>query len=103
MFVLDNKREIILRPNSVKQIDAWIDWFLIQGSVNIDTHAFGVFCIFCRGLNHLNGFGLFVFYPIGVGLNPHLWGSIVGNSQSFQRFIHHIISGLMDKIVPKNL
>jgi hypothetical protein len=27
-------------------------------------------------------------YPIGVGLNPHLWGSIVDNSQSFQRFIH---------------
>ena len=28
MFLLDNKREIILRPNSVKQMDAWVDWFL---------------------------------------------------------------------------
>jgi len=32
MFLLDNKREIILRPNSVKQMDAWVDWFLIQGN-----------------------------------------------------------------------
>lgn len=28
MFLLDNKREIVLRPNSVKQMDAWVDWFL---------------------------------------------------------------------------
>jgi thiol-disulfide isomerase/thioredoxin len=28
MFLLDNKREIILRPNSVKQVDTWVDWFL---------------------------------------------------------------------------
>lgn len=28
MFLLDNKREIILRPNSVKQLDAWVDWYL---------------------------------------------------------------------------
>jgi thiol-disulfide isomerase/thioredoxin len=28
MFLLDNKREISLRPNSVKQMDAWVDWFL---------------------------------------------------------------------------
>jgi thiol-disulfide isomerase/thioredoxin len=28
MFLLDNKREIILRPNSVKQMDAWVDWYL---------------------------------------------------------------------------
>ena len=27
-FILDKKREIILRPNSVKQIDAWVKWFL---------------------------------------------------------------------------
>jgi thiol-disulfide isomerase/thioredoxin len=32
MFLLDNKREIVLRPNSVKQMDAWVDWFLIQGN-----------------------------------------------------------------------
>lgn len=28
IFLLDNKREIILRPNSVKQMDAWVDWYL---------------------------------------------------------------------------
>jgi thiol-disulfide isomerase/thioredoxin len=32
MFLLDNKREILLRPNSVKQMDTWVDWFLIQGN-----------------------------------------------------------------------
>jgi hypothetical protein len=32
MFLLDNKREILLRPYSVKQMDAWVDWFLIQGN-----------------------------------------------------------------------
>jgi thiol-disulfide isomerase/thioredoxin len=28
MFLLDDKREIILRPNSSKQIDVWVDWNL---------------------------------------------------------------------------
>lgn len=28
MFLLDAKREILLRPNSVQQMDAWVDWFL---------------------------------------------------------------------------
>ena len=28
MFLLDNKRKILLRPNSVSQMDAWVDWFL---------------------------------------------------------------------------
>ncbi len=32
MFLLDSSREIFLRPNSVKQIQAWIDWFLVQGN-----------------------------------------------------------------------
>lgn len=32
MFLLDNKREIILRPNSVNQMDAWVDWYLVQGN-----------------------------------------------------------------------
>ena len=32
MFLLDSKREILLRPNSVKQMDAWVDWYLIQGN-----------------------------------------------------------------------
>lgn len=32
IFLLDNKREIILRPNSAKQLDSWIDWYLVQGN-----------------------------------------------------------------------
>jgi thiol-disulfide isomerase/thioredoxin len=32
MFLLDNKREIILRPNSVNQMNSWVDWYLIQGN-----------------------------------------------------------------------
>lgn len=32
MFLLNNKREILLRPNSVKQMDAWVDWVLVQGN-----------------------------------------------------------------------
>jgi len=32
MYLLDSKREIILRPNSVKQMDSWVDWYLIQGN-----------------------------------------------------------------------
>ncbi|MFN9884014.1 MAG: TlpA family protein disulfide reductase [Bacteroidota bacterium] len=31
-FLLNNKREILLRPNSISQVDAWVDWFLIQGN-----------------------------------------------------------------------
>jgi peroxiredoxin len=32
MFLLNSKREILLRPHSIKQMDAWVDWFLIQGN-----------------------------------------------------------------------
>lgn len=32
MYLLDKDRKIILRPNSVKQMDAWVDWFLVQGN-----------------------------------------------------------------------
>ncbi len=32
MYLLDNKREILLKPNSVKQMDAWVDWYLVQGN-----------------------------------------------------------------------
>jgi len=32
MYLLDNKREIILRLKSVKQMDSWVDWYLIQGN-----------------------------------------------------------------------
>jgi thiol-disulfide isomerase/thioredoxin len=33
MYLLDAKREILLRPNSVKQVDAWVDWYLVQGNM----------------------------------------------------------------------
>lgn len=32
MYLLDSKREILLRPNSAKQLDAWVDWVLVQGN-----------------------------------------------------------------------
>jgi thiol-disulfide isomerase/thioredoxin len=32
MYLLDDSRKIILRPNSVKQMEAWVDWYLVQGS-----------------------------------------------------------------------
>lgn len=32
MFLLNDKREILLRPNSVKQMDAWVDWVLTKGN-----------------------------------------------------------------------
>jgi thiol-disulfide isomerase/thioredoxin len=31
MFLLDHKREIILRPNSAEQMDAWVNWNLEAG------------------------------------------------------------------------
>lgn len=31
LYLLNNKREILLRPNSVSQLDSWVDWYLIQG------------------------------------------------------------------------
>jgi hypothetical protein len=31
MYLLNEKREILLRPNSVAQMDSWVDWFLVQG------------------------------------------------------------------------
>ena len=32
MYLLDKKREILLRPNSVNQMDSWVDWYLIEGN-----------------------------------------------------------------------
>lgn len=32
LYLLDNKREILLRPNSVSQLDSWVDWYLVQGN-----------------------------------------------------------------------
>jgi thiol-disulfide isomerase/thioredoxin len=31
-YLLDSKREILLRPNSVNQMDAWVDWYLGSGN-----------------------------------------------------------------------
>jgi thiol-disulfide isomerase/thioredoxin len=31
-FLLDSNRKILLRPNSVNQVDAWVDWVLVQGN-----------------------------------------------------------------------
>lgn len=33
IYLLDNKREILLRPGSVQQMDAWVNWFLIEGNM----------------------------------------------------------------------
>lgn len=32
IYLLDDQRKILLRPNSVKQLDSWIDWYLVQGN-----------------------------------------------------------------------
>ena len=30
--LLNDKQEILLRPNSTSQLDSWVDWYLIQGN-----------------------------------------------------------------------
>ncbi len=32
MYLLDQNQKIILRPNSIKQMEAWVDWFLVKGN-----------------------------------------------------------------------
>lgn len=32
MYLLNNERKILLRPNSVSQLDSWVDWYLVQGN-----------------------------------------------------------------------
>src|SRR5690606_5524770 len=32
IYLLDNEREIVLRPNAVNQLDAWVDWYLVRGN-----------------------------------------------------------------------
>ena len=32
MFLLDAERKILLRPNSVNQMNAWFDWYLVKGN-----------------------------------------------------------------------
>lgn len=32
IFLLDKNRKIILRPNDAKQLDSWIDFYLIKGN-----------------------------------------------------------------------
>ena len=31
-YLLNSKREILLRPSSVSQLDSWVDWYLVQGN-----------------------------------------------------------------------
>lgn len=31
MYLLNSRQEILLRPNSAKHMDAWVDWHLVQG------------------------------------------------------------------------
>ncbi len=32
LYLLDSTREILLRPNSASHMDAWVDWYLVQGN-----------------------------------------------------------------------
>jgi thiol-disulfide isomerase/thioredoxin len=32
IYLLNENREILLRPNSASQLDSWIDWYLMQGN-----------------------------------------------------------------------
>lgn len=32
MYLLDKDRRILLRPSSVRQVDAWVEWYLIKGN-----------------------------------------------------------------------
>jgi len=32
LYLLNNNREILLQPNSVSQLDSWVDWYLVQGN-----------------------------------------------------------------------
>ncbi|MDA3928054.1 MAG: TlpA disulfide reductase family protein [Prolixibacteraceae bacterium] len=32
MYLLGEKQEILLRPNSAAQMDSWVDWFLVKGN-----------------------------------------------------------------------
>jgi len=32
MYLLDDEWEIVLRPNSVAQMDSWVNWYLVQGN-----------------------------------------------------------------------
>lgn len=32
MFLLDKNKKILLRPISAKQVDAWVNWFLVEGN-----------------------------------------------------------------------
>jgi len=32
LFLLNNKQEILLRPNSASHMDAWVDWYLVQNN-----------------------------------------------------------------------
>lgn len=35
LYLLNSKRKILLRTNSVSHMDAWVDWYLVQGKRKI--------------------------------------------------------------------
>lgn len=32
IYLISNKREILLKPNSISQLNSWIDWYLVKGN-----------------------------------------------------------------------
>jgi hypothetical protein len=32
LYLLNDRREILLRPNSASHMDSWVEWYLIQGN-----------------------------------------------------------------------
>ena len=32
IYLLNNNREILLKPNTASQLDSWIDWYLVEGN-----------------------------------------------------------------------
>lgn len=32
IYLLNDKQEILLKPTSVRQLDSWVDWYLVQGN-----------------------------------------------------------------------
>jgi len=42
IYLLDDKRQILLRPNSVSQLDSWVDWYLVEGNKQVDMKKINV-------------------------------------------------------------
>lgn len=33
IYLLDDKQQILLRPNSINHLDSWVDWYLVEGKI----------------------------------------------------------------------